>query len=61
MERGAWEAAIHRVTKSWARLSEHTVKRATPAFRKVGGGAETPWRPWGAPSREGNEVPSDTQ
>ena len=26
MDRGAWEAAAHRVTKSWARQSTHTVR-----------------------------------
>ena len=24
MDRGAWQAIVHRVSKSWTRLSEHT-------------------------------------
>ena len=34
MDRGAWWAAVHGVTKSWARLSDFTFTSHFPALEK---------------------------
>ena len=38
MDRGAWQATVHGVTKSWTQLSDYTIKRGLTVSTD-----ESPW------------------